>query len=90
MAHDRFGVDYQALSQPVREAVSVDLTNDTSFTDYPRGVYVGVTGDLKVDLLDSANKTFKNIAAGIIHPIRVKKIYSTGNGTSATDILVLY
>ena len=53
-----------------------------------RGLYVGVAGEVKVDLPDgSTGITFKSLAAGIEHAIAVTKIYKTG--TTATDILVL-
>lgn len=61
---------------------TVDLTNAT------RGLYVGSTGDVKVDLVGSGTVTFKNVQAGTLLPIRVKRLYSTGTGV--TDAIGLY
>lgn len=62
---------------------TVDLTNPTK-----TGIYVGGSGDLKVDLLSGATVTYYNLSAGITHPIVAKRIYATG--TTATNIAVGY
>lgn len=54
-----------------------------------RGIYVGVAGDLAVTLVgDSAPVTFANLAAGVIHPLRVKQVHETG--TDAENIVGVY
>jgi hypothetical protein len=59
---------------------SVDLPNETI------SIYVGVPGDLKIDSAVTGTEiTFKNLANGVFHPIRAKKIYETG--TSASEII---
>ena len=60
---------------------TVDLTN-SGF------LYVGAAGDVKVDTSDGDTVTFTALAAGIVHPIRVKRVYSTG--TTATNITAVY
>jgi len=59
---------------------------------YPGGtvaVYVGTTGDLKVDFWGEGSEiTIEGLNAGIWHEINIKKIY--GTGTTAGDILVAY
>jgi len=52
------------------------------------GLYVGVSGDVKVDMWNGDTFTFVNLAAGIIHSIKVRRIYATG--TDATDIVITY
>ena len=61
---------------------SADLATST------RGIYVGVSGDLKVDLVEAGTVTFVGLAAGIIHPIRAQRVYSTD--TTATSIVGVY
>ena len=71
--------------------------NDT--TDLPngatRGLYVGTAGNVTVifaaDTTNSGAGTavaLKNLAAGVAHPFRVRRVYSTG--TTATDVVALY
>jgi hypothetical protein len=56
---------------------------------YTRGIYVGVSGDVKVQMVKSGDALlFKNVQAGTLLPIRVKKVYSTD--TTATNIIALY
>lgn len=71
---------------------SVDLTftntdgNTVTFTT--RGIYLGASGDLKVDLERGGTVTFTGLSAGVIHPVAAKRIYATG--TTATSILGLF
>lgn len=73
---------------PSGSSAAVDLTStDATLSPPCRGIYVGVTGDVKVDHPDGSTSTFTALAAGICHPIAAKKIYKVG--TSATSILAL-
>lgn len=68
------------------DGVFIITPSDTeNLTQATRGLYVGVAGDVKVDMASGDTITFKTLSAGIIHPLRVRKVYSTG--TNATDIL---
>lgn len=73
--------------EPATNAVSI--TPDTDLAIATRGVYVGVAGDLKVDMQDAGTAvTFVGLAAGIVHPISIKKVYASG--TTATNIVGVY
>ncbi len=61
--------------------------HDTNNIDPTRGLYVGVSGDVKVVMLDGTTITFTNMAAGVIHPLQVVRVFSTG--TAATNIVAL-
>lgn len=59
---------------------SVDLAQPTI------AIYLGTPGDLRIDAVETGTQiTFKNLANGVFHPIRAKKVYATG--TSASDII---
>ena len=59
---------------------SVDLAQPTI------AIYLGTPGDLRIDAVETGTEiTFKNLANGVFHPIRAKKVYATG--TSASDII---
>lgn len=77
---------------PASSAFTVSPNDTTDFLDdagqyVPRAIYVGVAGDLKVDMIDSGTVTFLNLPVGL-YPFRVRKIYDTG--TSASSMIALY
>lgn len=62
---------------------SADLARRT------RGIYVGVSGDLTVHMAeDGQSILFKDLAAGIVHPIAVIRVLSAG--TSASSLLGMF
>ena len=72
-----------------RAAFAITPDDDNDLDSSPRGIYLGTGGDLKVDMLDDGSQIiFKNMIAGVIYPLRVKRVYLTN--TSAADILGVY
>ena len=81
-------VDPHLKTGPVSRG-SIPVASDS--LDLPvdgRGLYVGVTGNVKIRTPANVDITFVALAAGVIHPIEVRRVFSTG--TTATDLLVLY
>ena len=69
------------------EAADVTPSNSTIFR--PSALYVGVGGDVTVDLFKGGtNITFPAVFAGTWMPILVSRVYSTD--TSATNIVRLF
>ena len=67
-----------------REATAVDLSS-TDYTDArPFYIWVGVGGDVKVDLINSTGVTFKNVPEGWLE-VWARKVYKVG--TSADELL---
>ncbi len=63
--------------------------NDTQMlSQVTRGLYLGTGGDVALMLAGGDTLTFKNLAGGIIHPLRVAKVLATG--TTAQDIIGVY
>lgn len=85
---DTFASWQAGLESPAEHAVEITPSNDTDLANTTRGVYAGVSGDLKVDTVGGSTVTFVGLAAGIIHPIRARRVYATG--TDATDIIGVY
>lgn len=75
------GNDYPAV-----EAEAVTTSDTVNLTKVSRALYIGVTGDVKVDMATGATVTFKAVPVGIL-PVRVRRVYLTG--TTATNILAL-
>ena len=72
---------------PAHSAAAV-TPNDSTDIKPTRALYVGVTGNIKVDMADTGSAiTFTAVPVGII-PIQVTRVYATG--TTATDIVALY
>lgn len=77
------------VSGSASNAFAIAPSNDNQLDIVTRGIYVGVSGDLKVDMDDSGTAiAFVGLASGIIHPIRARKVYATG--TTATNIVGVY
>lgn len=71
---------------PAHGAVVVTPT-DGLLIPVTRGIYVGVTGNLAVQMADGQTVTFTALPVGF-HPIQAQIILATG--TTATNILALY
>lgn len=70
-----------------RRAAAI-ATSDSADIETTRAIYVGGTGNVKVDMVSGGTVTFSNLSAGAIVPIQVTKVYATG--TTATLLLALY
>lgn len=75
----------QHYSQVFTNAVTVSLSTDFVPT-YPSQLYVGGTGEIKVDTPESTGVVFKGVPVGFF-PVLVTKVYKTG--TTATNIVAL-
>ena len=53
-----------------------------------KGLYLGGTGNVKVTLASGVVIELKGLASGVIHPISVKRVHSTG--TTAVEIVGFY
>ena len=52
-----------------------------------RALYIGVSGDVKVTMLDGSTPTFKSVPVGKLE-IQVTSVFATG--TTATNIIALW
>lgn len=73
---------------PAVNATAVTTSDSADLSYVTRGIYVGGSGNLKVDMLGGGSVTFTGLAAGVIHPIRATRIYATG--TTATGVIALW
>ena len=85
---DQF-TDYRAeLDSPAASAAAV-TPNDSVDLDPPaRALYIGVAGDVKVDMFGAGTAVVFTAMPVGEHPIRVTRVYSTD--TTATNIVALY
>lgn len=81
--------DVAEVDGPATHAVAITPNNSTDLATAPRGIYIGVAGDLKVDMLGGETAvTFVGLAQGVIYPLRVTRVYATG--TTAASLIGLY
>jgi len=84
-------VTFEDLQRAVpgnNNAAAVNLASDTAFTPPTQRIFVGGTGNVKVDLAGGQTGIlYTAVQAGTYLTIRATKIYSTGNGTSASNLV---
>jgi len=76
------------MIDPIENAFDITPSNTENLTYTTRGIYVGTSGNLKVDTADGDTVTFVSLSAGVIHPMRVRRVYATG--TTAGSIIGVY
>ena len=80
-----------AITTPPQNALAVTPSDTVDLTNFARGIYVGVAGDVKVRMAGDrgdTDVTYVDLAAGIIHPMVIKRVFATG--TAATSIVVIW
>jgi hypothetical protein len=76
-------------TEPARKGAAVTPSDTVDLTNLTRGVYVGAGGDLAVIFAnDTASTTLVAVPTGVVLPIAVRRILSTG--TTATSVVALY
>lgn len=76
MADALFKDQQPSLTSPIR--TTFDITPGVAeFSQHPRAIYVGVSGDVVIVDLDDEERFLKGLVAGIWHPVRCKKILAT-------------
>jgi hypothetical protein len=71
-----------------RGVLSITPDDDVELARVTRALYVGVTGDVEVVMVDGTTATFVAVPAGTLLPIQVTKVKDAA--TTATDIVGLY
>lgn len=86
---DLYSTHTPGLDTPAQKAFAItpDDANDLAYTT--RAIYTGKGGTLVCTLLeDSSDTTFTNLPAGMVLPIRVKRVKATGT-TASMDLVGL-
>ena len=73
---------------PSEGAFEITPSDTVDFDITTRGIFVGTSGDVKVDMVNGTTVTRKDMAGGIIHGMCCTRVYSTG--TTATDLVGEY
>lgn len=69
------------------DAFLITPNDSVNLIKLTRGLLVGTAGAVRVTMLSGAVITFPTLSAGIIHPLQVVRVHSTG--TTATGLIGL-
>lgn len=77
---------------PAIGALAINYSSDQDLKGRRvRGIYIGTAGTLKVDFNDgeasSIGVTLANLAAGVVYPFCITKIYAAGSSSAAGCVL---
>ena len=87
LAQDKYGPTGQ--ESPAVGDYAITPSDTTVLSPVPRGVYIGVGGDLTVILKESGTAvTYVGVPQGTIFPIRPRIVLSTG--TTAASLNAMY
>lgn len=67
---------------------AITPSDSTNLSKVTRGIYVGGNGNMVCVKEDGTTVTFVGVTAGIVYPIRAKRINSTS--TTATSLVALF
>lgn len=77
------------MMAPVTKHFAITASDVNDLANIPRGIILGVGGDVKMCLRDNSKDSeaiiYKNLPSGVILPLRPRKIFATG--TTATDMI---
>jgi hypothetical protein len=85
---DHFDSFSSGLTSPVTGGFEVTPDDGADLTIMPRALMVAGGGDVSVILKDGTSLTLPGLAAGVMYPVRTRRILATG--TTATGIKGLY
>ncbi|MGA1670277.1 MAG: spike base protein, RCAP_Rcc01079 family [Candidatus Nanopelagicaceae bacterium] len=85
---DKFSNYHSGLESPAERAFAITGNDSTDLTVFPRAIYVGGAGNVKVITLGGDTVTFSGVLAGTVLPVRVKRVFSTD--TTATNLIGIY
>ncbi len=75
---DRFK-NAPGLASPAAWAFDIGADDNADLPTVTRGLYVGTAGDVTVLFRnDDTPVTLRGLVAGMIYPIRIKRVYATG------------
>ncbi len=88
---DKFDKHSPGLTSPAGNGQPVAPSDSAMLPTHSRALFVGTSGHLAVELVGNAEGevlVLQNVQAGMIYPLRVRKVRATG--TTAGGILSLW
>jgi len=85
---DKFSSYQVGLTSPAEDAFAITPSNTVDLANFSRAIWVGGTGDVKVDMVGSGTVTYTTVPAGYMLAVRASRVYATG--TTATSLVAVY
>ncbi len=76
------------MIDPGEKAFEIIPSNSANLTQDTRGLYVGIIGDVHVVTVGGDDVIFVDMAAGVIHPLRIRQVVASG--TNAGELIGIY
>lgn len=80
---DFFANHHPGLTSPAATAQTIAPNDNTDLPTATRALYVGTTGDLHLRLTSGDDVVLANAVAGMIYPLRVVRVFSSGTTAGA-------
>jgi len=84
---DAFSDHAVGLTAPATRPETITPSDAVELIRATRALYVGQTGNVRVKTTSGDIITFANMLGGILYPVRVVQVFSTG--TTASDLVGL-
>lgn len=85
---DNFAGNASGLDSPAHDAFTPAQSDSVDMAIATRAIYVGVSGDIKLNTVGGETVTFVGVPQGTFLPVRASRIWSTG--TTATSLVGMY
>ena len=85
---DLYASTTPSLTSPAIDGQAVMPSDTALLAQVSRAIYVGTAGDISAELASGTQVTFTAVPAGMILPLRLRRVRATG--TSARDIVALW
>ena len=89
-ATDDFSRFQTSQLSPATNAAAITTSDTVDLANVTRAIYVGVGGDVKVDMQDSGTVTFVGVPTGTTLAIRATRVYATVPVPKALDLIALW
>jgi len=85
---DKFSTYQTGLTSPAEDAFAITPHDTNNLANFTRAIWVGGTGDVKVDMVGSGTVTYASVPPGYMLAVRASRVYATG--TTATALIAVY
>ena len=75
---DKFTAQKSQLDSPPSGSFPISPHDSNLLPFATRALYVGFTGDVRVEYVNGDIDTMHNIAQGVHHPMRIIRVFATG------------
>ena len=85
---ESFDGQSSGMNGPVGDALEIDISSADAEFACSRALYVGIGGDVRVQMKSGAIVTFHGAVGGCERPWRIKKVFK--DGTTASGLVALW